>query len=44
MINNAINRKKYRLPTKNNATDAINLPTGPYFPIPSIAVKINNNP
>ena len=40
MINIAISKKKYRLPTKNNANDAINLPAGPYFPIPNIATNI----
>jgi hypothetical protein len=31
----------YKDPTKNKPNDAKSLPTGPYFPIPKIAIKIN---
>ena len=31
----------YKDPTMNNPNDAISLPTGPYLPIPKIAIKIS---
>ena len=40
-----VNKKTIEIdPNRKTAKEVINLPTGPYFPIPKIAQSISNTP